>query len=279
MRNLLNFLQKYNYWFLFLLLEVASFVLLFRFNRYQQSVFFTSAGGLAGKVYEMADGITSYFHLKAENSTLLDRNLYLESQVARLEEALHRVTSDSLRMTSLAGVPAADYRLYKASVIKNSLSRMDNYITLDRGEAAGVRPDMGVAGTDGVVGIVYKVSPRYALVLPVLNSRSNLSCMIQGSGYFGYLRWEGGDPRYAWLEDLPRHAEFELGDTVVTSGYSAVFPQGVTVGTVDDAVDADDGLSYRLKIRLATDFGRLDAVRILARTGREEQKHLEEEGL
>ena len=100
--------------------------------------------------------------------------------------------------------------------------------------------------------------------------------MIQGSGYFGYLRWEGGDSRYAWLEDLPRHAEFELGDTVVTSGYSAVFPQGVTVGTVDDAVDADDGLSYRLKIRLATDFGRLDAVRILARTGQEEQKKLEE---
>ena len=140
------------------------------------------------------------------------------------------------------------YQTIQAQVIKNSVNRVDNYITLDQGAAAGIRPDMGVAGTQGVVGIVYKVSSHYALVLSVLNSRSNISCMIQGSGYFGYLRWEGGDSRYAWLEDLPRHAEFELGDTVVTSGYSAVFPQGVMVGTVDDAVDADDGLSYRLKI-------------------------------
>ena len=257
MRNLLNFLQKYNYWFLFLLLEVASFVLLFRFNRYQQSVFFTSAGGLAGKVYEMADGITSYFHLKAENSTLLDRNLYLESQVARLEEALHRVTSDSLRMTSLAGVPAADYRLYKASVIKNSLSRMDNYITLNRGEQDGICPEMGVVGTNGVVGIVYKTSPHYSLVIPLLNSKSSISCKIQGSGYFGYLKWEGGDTRYAYLRDLPRHAEFAVGDTVLTSGYSAVFPAGVMVGTISEIADSHDGLSYLLTVRLATDFGRL----------------------
>ena len=275
MRNLLNFLQKYNYWFLFLLLEVASFVLLFRFNRYQQSVFFTSAGGLAGKVYEMADGITSYFHLKAENSTLLDRNLYLESQVARLEEALRRVTSDSLQMTSLTGVPAADYRLYKASVIKNSLSRMDNYITLNRGEQDGICPEMGVVGTNGVVGIVYKTSPHYSLVIPLLNSKSSISCKIQGSGYFGYLKWEGGDTRYAYLRDLPRHAEFAVGDTVLTSGYSAVFPAGVMVGTISEIADSHDGLSYLLTVRLATDFGRLGEVRVISRNGQDERRELE----
>lgn len=275
MKHLLEFLWRFRHWLLFIVLEALSLALLLHFNSYQRSVWLSSAGRVAGIVYEWADGVTSYFRLKGVNEDLSRRNAWLEERVSVLERHLREAGDTSAAALQLP----PPYQTIRARVIKNSLNLVDNYITLDRGEAAGVRPDMGVAGTDGVVGIVYKVSPRYALVLPVLNSRSNLSCMIQGSGYFGYLRWEGGDPRYAWLEDLPRHAEFELGDTVVTSGYSAVFPQGVTVGTVDDAVDADDGLSYRLKIRLATDFGRLDAVRILARTGREEQKRLEEEGL
>ena len=275
MKHLLEFLWRFRHWLLFIVLEALSLALLLHFNSYQRSVWLSSAGRVAGIVYEWADGVTSYFRLKGVNEDLSRRNAWLEERVSVLERHLREAGDTSAAALQLP----PPYQTIRARVIKNSLNLVDNYITLDRGEAAGVRPDMGVAGTDGVVGIVYKVSARYALVLPVLNSRSNLSCMIQGSGYFGYLRWEGGDPRYAWLEDLPRHAEFELGDTVVTSGYSAVFPQGVTVGTVDDAVDADDGLSYRLKIRLATDFGRLDAVRILARTGREEQKRLEEEGL
>lgn len=275
MKHLLEFLWRFRHWLLFIVLEALSLALLLHFNSYQRSVWLSSAGRVAGIVYEWADGVTSYFRLKGVNEDLSRRNAWLEERVSVLERHLREAGDTSAAALQLP----PPYQTIRARVIKNSLNLVDNYITLDHGEAAGVRPDMGVAGTDGVVGIVYKVSTRYALVLPVLNSRSNLSCMIQGSGYFGYLRWEGGDPRYAWLEDLPRHAEFELGDTVVTSGYSAVFPQGVTVGTVDDAVDADDGLSYRLKIRLATDFGRLDAVRILARTGREEQKRLEEEGL
>lgn len=272
MKHLLEFLWRFRHWLLFIVLEALSLALLLHFNSYQRSVWLSSAGRVAGIVYEWADGVTSYFHLKGVNEDLSRRNAWLEERVSVLERHLREAGDTSAAALQLP----PPYQTIRARVIKNSLNLVDNYITLDHGEAAGVRPDMGVAGTDGVVGIVYKVSARYALVLPVLNSRSNLSCMIQGSGYFGYLHWEGGDPRYAWLEDLPRHAEFELGDTVVTSGYSAVFPQGVTVGTVDDAVDADDGLSYRLKIRLTTDFGRLDAVRILARTGREEQKRLEE---
>ena len=275
MKHLLEFLWRFRHWLLFIVLEALSLALLLHFNSYQRSVWLSSAGRVAGIVYEWADGVTSYFRLKGVNEDLSRRNAWLEERVSVLERHLREAGDTSAAALQLP----PPYQTIRARVIKNSLNLVDNYITLDHGEAAGVRPDMGVAGTDGVVGIVYKVSARYALVLPVLNSRSNLSCMIQGSGYFGYLRWEGGDPRYAWLEDPPRHAEFELGDTVVTSGYSAVFPQGVTVGTVDDAVDADDGLSYRLKIRLTTDFGRLDAVRILARTGREEQKRLEEEGL
>ena len=275
MRNLLNFLLKYNYWFLFLLLEVASFVLLFRFNRYQHSVFFTSANELVGTFFELSGGITGYFHLKSVNEDLLDRNVMLEQQVKMLSQALAERGMDSVKLYSLERLQASSCEVFKAHVIKNSLTRADNYITLNRGAEDGIRPEMGVVDANGVVGIVYKVSDHYALVMPLLNSKSSISCKIVGSDYFGYLKWEGGDSRFAYLKDLPRHAEFNLGDTVVTSGYSSVFPEGVVVGVVDDMQDSHDGLSYLLKIKLATDFGKLGAVRVISRQGQDEQKALE----
>ena len=136
---------------------------------------------------------------------------------------------------------------------------------------------MGVVDANGVVGIVYKTTPHYALVISLLNSKSSLSCKIQGSGYFGYLKWEGGDSQYAYLRDLPRHAEFNVGDTVVTSGYSAVFPPGLLVGYIDEMSDSHDGLSYLLKIRLATDFSRISDVRVIANNGLPELKQLNEQ--
>ena len=277
MRNLLNFLLKYNYWFLFILLEVICFVLLFRFNNYQQSVYFTSANVVTGKVYEVSGSVSSYFHLKSVNEDLLDRNMLLEQQIANLENALRERQVDSVIVNSIRNLDNKDYQIFKAHVIRNSLNQADNYITLDKGSSSGIRPEMGVVDGNGVVGIVYKTSPNYSLVISVLNSKSSISCKIVGSEYFGYLKWEHGDSRYAYLKDLPRHAEFNLGDTVVTSGYSTVFPAGVMVGTVDDMSDSNDGLSYLLKIKLATDFGKVSNVRVIARTGQEEQKALEKE--
>ncbi|GFZ41235.1 rod shape-determining protein MreC [Bacteroides nordii] len=275
MRNLLNFLLKYNYWFLFILLEVICFVLLFRFNNYQQSVYFTSANVVTGKVYEVSGSVSSYFHLKSVNEDLLDRNMLLEQQIANLENALRERQVDSVVVNSIRNLDNKDYQIFKAHVIRNSLNQADNYITLDKGSSSGIRPEMGVVDGNGVVGIVYKTSPNYSLVISVLNSKSSISCKIVGSEYFGYLKWEHGDSRYAYLKDLPRHAEFNLGDTVVTSGYSTVFPAGVMVGTVDDMSDSNDGLSYLLKIKLATDFGKLSNVRVIARTGQMEQQELE----
>ena len=275
MRNLLNFLLKYNYWFLFILLEVICFVLLFRFNNYQQSVYFTSANVVTGKVYEVSGSVSSYFHLKSVNEDLLDRNMLLEQQIANLENALRERQVDSVTVNSIRNLDNKDYQIFKAHVIRNSLNQADNYITLDKGSSSGIRPELGVVDGNGVVGIVYKTSPNYSLVISVLNSKSSISCKIVGSEYFGYLKWEHGDSRYAYLKDLPRHAEFNLGDTVVTSGYSTVFPAGVMVGTVDDMSDSNDGLSYLLKIKLATDFGKLGDVRVIARTGQMEQQELE----
>ena len=275
MRNLINFLLKYNYWFLFVILEVASFVLLFRFNNYQQSAYFTSANTVVGAVYEVSGGISSYFHLKSVNEDLLDRNMLLEEQINNLEKALKERQLDSIAVNSIRKMPQKDYQLFKARVIKNSLNLADNYITLDKGSSSGIHSEMGVVDGNGIVGIVYETSPSYSVVISVLNSKSNISCKIVGSDYFGYLKWEHGDSRYAYLKDLPRHAEFNLGDTVVTSGFSSVFPVGIMVGTVDDMSDSHDGLSYLLKIKLATDFGKLSDVRVIARNGQQEQKELE----
>ena len=275
MRNLINFLLKYNYWFLFVILEVASFVLLFRFNNYQQSAYFTSANTVVGEVYEVSGGISSYFHLKSVNEDLLDRNMLLEEQINNLEKALKERQLDSIAVNSTRKMPQKDYQLFKARVIKNSLNLADNYITLDKGSSSGIHSEMGVVDGNGIVGIVYETSPSYSVVISVLNSKSNISCKIVGSDYFGYLKWEHGDSRYAYLKDLPRHAEFNLGDTVVTSGFSTVFPEGIMVGTVDDMSDSHDGLSYLLKIKLATDFGKLSDVRVIARNGQQEQKELE----
>ena len=279
MRNLLNFLLKYNHWFLFILLEVISFVLLFRFNHYQHSVYFSSANAVAGKVYEVSGGITSYFHLKSVNEDLLDRIMELEQQNHNLEDALGRHLSDSTELNSIRNLPNTDYQVFKARVINNSLNLVDNYITLNRGSKDGIRPEMGVVDGNGVVGIVYDTSSHYSRVISVLNSKSSISCKIVGSEYFGYLKWEYGDSRYAYLKDLPRHAEFNLGDTVVTSGYSTVFPEGIMIGTVDDMADSNDGLSYLLKVKLATDFGKVSEVRVIARTGQHEQKALEQKSL
>ena len=279
MRNLLNFLLKYNHWFLFILLEVISFVLLFRFNHYQHSVYFSSANAVAGKVYEVSGGITSYFHLKSVNEDLLDRIMELEQQNHNLEDALGRHLSDSTELNSIRNLPNTDYQVFKARVINNSLNLVDNYITLNRGSKDGIRPEMGVVDGNGVVGIVYDTSSHYSRVISVLNSKSSISCKIVGSEYFGYLKWEYGDSRYAYLKDLPRHAEFNLGDTVVTSGYSTVFPEGIMIGTVDDMADSNDGLSYLLKVKLATDFGKVSEVRVIARNGQHEQKELEQKSL
>lgn len=275
MRNLLNFLIKYNYWFLFLLLEVTSFVLLFRFNRYQQSLFFTSANAAVGAVYETTGSVKSYFHLRSINSDLLDRNLLLEQQLVALQNRLLQQGVDSATMYSIERATPGSFRLHEAKAIKNSLSFEDNYLTLDKGSADGIRPEMGVVDARGVVGIVFKTSPHYAIVISLLNSKSSISCKIAGSDYFGYLRWQGGDVQYAYLKDLPRHAQFNLGDTVVTSGYSTVFPEGIMVGTVDDMQDSHDGLSYLLKVKLATDFGKVNAVRVVERSGQLEQLDLE----
>lgn len=259
MHNLTEFLAKHNHWFVFLVLEVLSMVLLFRYNSYQGSVWFSSANAVTGKVYEWDSAVESFFSLSGVNSQLTQRNAFLEQQVRMLDDSIARLTrSQEAAVTRLSSmVPFQGCRLIPAKVVANMVNRYDNLITIDKGSADGVKRDMGVVCGMGVVGIVYLVSEHYSIVIPALNSHSNISCTIQRRGYFGYLRWRGGSSQLAYLEDVPRHAHFKLGDNVVTSGYSSVFPPGVMVGKVLHVFNSADGLSYRVQVKLSTDFARL----------------------
>lgn len=263
MRNLLEFLAKYNHWFVFLILEVVSMVLLFQYNSYQGSAWFSSANAVTGKLYEWDANVETFFSLTKVNQELTQRNAYLEQEVQKLSDSLVSVTKDSSIYHRDHFALLRNYRLIPAKVVANSVDKPGNLMTIDKGSADGIHKDMGVISGTGVVGIVYLVAEHYAIVIPVLNTKSNISCMIQNRGYFGYLRWKGGVSDLAYLEEVPRHAHFKLGDYVVTSGYSAVFPPGVRVGRILHVFNSADGLSYRVQLRLSTDFARLRDVCVI----------------
>ena len=265
MRNLLDFLKEYHHWFIFIILEVASGFLLFQYNSYQGSAWFSSANAMAGKVYEWESEATKFFTLSRANEELTTRNFYLERQVDQLNRLYTDLTKDTTVMERNELQFLSQYKLIPAKVVDNSVHKPENLMTIDKGRKDGVEVDMGVACGRGVVGVVYLVSDHYAVVIPVLNATSSrISCAIRNRGYFGYLHWYGGDPSVAYVEDVPRHAKFKLGEWVVTSGFSSIFPSGVSVGKIEQAYNSRDGLSYKLKVRLSTDFSCLRDVCVIS---------------
>lgn len=264
MKNLIAFIAKYNHWFVFIILEAISAVLLFQYNSYQGSVWFSSANVVAGKVYEWNSEIESFFSLTKVNEELTQRNIYLEHQVSQLSSRITKLTDDQSFLHSNQLQMLSSYKLIPAKVVTNETNKRDNLITIDKGEADGVKKDMGVVSGTGVVGIVYMTSPHYSIVIPVLSTHSNISCTIEKRGYFGYLHWNGGPISLAYVDDIPRHAKFRRGDNIVTSGYSSIFPEGIMVGKVGYVFNSADGLSYRVQVHLSTDFGRLRDVCVIA---------------
>ena len=249
MNNLLNFFVKHSAWFIFAIYVILSLVLLFKDNPYQ-------------------NGVTSYFHLRDINESLQERNAALEMELIELREQmsdLELLRPDSLRQPALQ-----QYSFVMAHVISNSISQPNNYITIDRGHIDGVSPEMGVIDQNGVVGIVNVVGPHAARIISLLNPHMRLSCKLRGSGFYGSLVWDGKSPRFAVLEELPKHLTFHKGDTIVTSGYSAVFPEGIIVGTVEGlARDMSDSF-VSLRIRLTTNFSQLSSVRVITNSMKEQ---------
>lgn len=269
MHNLLDFIKSHYHWFVFLILEVISMVLLVNYNSYQGSVWVSTANTMAGVVYDGEAKVQSFFSLTKIHDQLSRRNLYLEQQVKNLSEQLEHGGMDSAALAPLKSpVP---YKLISAKVVSNSVSKKDNLITIDKGEADGVHKDMGVVSGCGVVGIVYLAGEHYSVVIPVLSSQSSISCKIERRGYFGYLHWEGGKSNMAYVDDIPRHAHFKLYERVVTSGYSSVFPEGVAVGKIIHVLNSSDGVSYRLQVQLYTDFAKLRDVYVVDNSIMQEQ--------
>ncbi len=257
MRELLERLAQNAHWIVFLLLETLAGVMLFRYNRFQHSVWLTQANTAVGQVIEWEAEAMSYIGLNRRNAELTELNIILQNENDRLRHRLMEQAADSLQ-ASLDTIPSLEgVTLIPAQVISNSVNLPENYLTINRGSDDGVRPEMGVLSGAGLVGIVAKTSPRYAIVMSVLNSRSNISCRLRGSEFFGYLKWNGGSPLRAYIDDIPRHATFQVGDEVETSGFSSVFPPGIYVGRVARIQDSDDGLSYKLEVELSTDLARV----------------------
>jgi len=273
MGNLLEFLVRYKYWLVFLMLEAVSLVVMFRFNSYQGSVFLTSANAVSGAYYSAVSGITSYLNLKSVNRQLSSDNVRLQQRINQLENELNALIADSL---PLAGLEASN-NLIDAEVVNSTLHRNANLLTINRGTADGVHPEMGVVCSAGVVGIVALASDHYSIVMPLINVNSHISCRLKDSEYFGTMQWEHGDAMISYVTDIPRHANVECGETVETNGFSDIFPAGLPIGEVVDFTSSSDGLDHLLRVKLYVDFSTLRDVSVIADYVNEERKLLEKE--
>ena len=277
MKNLVNFLIRYNSWFLFVILEAISLILLFTHNPYQESVYLSSANHVVGKYYAGVNNFFGYFNLRSINEDLLEQNGILQERVVLLTEYIQANHSDTMVM-QIEGNPnfSVQYEFITARVISNSVTRTNNYITLNKGKKDGIKPEMGIIDQNGVVGVVNKVSDNFATVIPILNPKFRFSAKLKKNDYFGSLVWDGEDPQFAILEDLPRHANFQQNDTIVTSGYSMAFIEGIMVGIVD--TDKESSFTS-VRIRLSVDFSRLGDVLIISDKLQGEKDNLEKQTL
>lgn len=262
MKNLINFLMHYSTWFVFAFYVLVSLILLFSFNPFQGSVYLTSANAVTSTLNGATSEVTGYFSLRKINESLQASNADLENQVLNLKEEvkhLHTLIDDSVRY---AGMPLRfDY--VSASVINNSTRHPRNYFTINKGTADGVAPGMGVVDQSGVVGIVNVCGRRTSRVISVLTKDQHFSVKLKGTQFVGTLSWKENEPGTAWVEEIPLHSRFQIGDTVVTSGFSTTFPEGIPVGTVMGQVRNSDGNFFTLKIHLASDFNNLGIVRVI----------------
>jgi rod shape-determining protein MreC len=269
-QNLIYFLQRYYTFFLFLLLEIVSFFFLIRHNHYQNAVGNDMLVDATGRVYQMRKDITTYFTLREVNDKLLAENSYLRTYQKSSFEA---VINDTVTVNDT--FYRQIYQYIPARVVNNSVSRRNNYLTLNRGREDGISKDMGVICDDGVVGIVYNVSDHYCTVRSLLNSTVVISPKISDNNYFGSLRWDGDDPHYAYLREVNKHAPIKKGQKVVTSSFSPIFPENISIGTVEEAEVRGGDNFWFIKVKLSTNFGNLSSVYIIKNLRKQEIEELE----
>ena len=275
MNNLLYFFIKARPWILFRVYAVIGCILLFNSNPYQHSVYLTSANSISTGVYNAATGVTSYFNLRNINEDLQRRNSDLELELLALKQQMLQFHDMEYAQTHPVDSALQRYNFILAHVINNSVHRPHNYITIQKGALDGIKPDMGVVDQNGVVGKVNVVGPHSARIISLLNNNLRLSCKVKSSNTVGSLVWDGDDYRVALLEEIPRHATFNKGDTIITSGYSTSFPEGIPVGVILGEKKGHDDNFHTLMVKLFTDFSKLSTVRIIVDNMAEELKVIE----
>jgi rod shape-determining protein MreC len=247
-------------------------------NQFQRSKFLLVAQDITGKVYAVTSGFQSYMNLNTINAGLLKKIAELETEVYAYQQLLE-MKADSVQTGSLEvdSLRVLIYQFIQARIVNKNISGVENYITLNRGAEDGIEADMGVLSANGVVGVVMATSAHHSVVIPVLNPKFHLSCKVKHSNYYGPLVWDGKDARYTYLTELPRHVDFEVGDTIVTSGYSTIFPEGLPVGVIVASQKQKDDNYNSVKIALFTDFYTLNGVMIVKNSYQQEQKKLQKE--
>lgn len=269
MRNLLNFLIRYSTWFVFTFYVCLSITLLVLHNRYQQSIFLTSANVISGGIYNGTSKVSGYFHLRSINESLQASNAKLQNEVLNLNNQIAQYKV--LLSDTLASLPSPDrYDYIAAAVINNNTRHPKNFFTIDRGAADGVEKGMGVIDQNGVVGIVNETGSHMARVISLLNETQHFSVKLKNTAFVGSLNWKGGDASVAYVEEIPRHVKYEIGDTIVTSGYSTTFPEGIPVGTILNRVKSQDDSFFTFKVKLLPDFRSLSVVRVIKDIYKEE---------
>ena len=269
MNKLLQILKRYDYVVVFVVLVVLSLVLMVRSTYYQSSRLTAWTNGIAGDWYRGVNSVSGYFGLKAENDRLAAENAQLRAQMA---ESYISYTDSVFTVNDT--VYRQHYTYTEAKVVKNSWSGQNNYIMLGKGSDHGLKPDMAVISPDGIVGVVMAVSPHFSTVMTVLHSDSRNSVKVKRTGISGSLVWDGRDYRYAQVVDVPTTHQFNEGDTIITSGLGGDFPEGVLVGFVESAETLSGSGFYKVRIRLATEFNKLDHVYIVNNRFRDEQQAL-----
>lgn len=271
MRSLLNFLLRFKTLILFLLLEVVALAMISTSHNYHQTVFYGLSRNITGFIARRVERGTSYFRLRQVNEELVQENTMLRKRIEGLTSGPQEGVA--LVHDTVSGV---NYTYLSARVISNSVNKQKNFVTLDRGSKQGVAVGMGVASPTGVVGVVVGVSRNYSVVMSLLNTDFRLSASIARNDYFGSLAWDGTNYRYARLSEIPHHVQVSEGDTIMTSGYSAIFPAGLMAGTLTgDQKRGGDFIS--LKVLLSVDFKKLTNVYVIGNLTKEEREKLEKE--
>lgn len=269
MRNLLNFIIRYSKWFVFTLYFVLSVMLLVSGNAYRQSIYLTSANAVTGSVFGAWANVTGYFSLRETNKDLQASNAALQNEVLNLQ---HELSEYKALLNDSLIKPAFTKRFgyVTAAVINNNTRHPRNYFTINRGSLDGIQPGMGVVDHNGAVGIVNVAGAHMSRVISLLNETQHFSVKIKNTAFIGSLSWKGGDPTVGYVEEIPRHAIYHKGDTIVTSGFSTTFPEGIPVGVVTNRVKGHDDSFFTLKVKLMPDFNTLSTVRVIKDIYKEE---------